>query len=79
VLLVIYSSAAGGIVFFVGYSFSEVGRLCFMWGNDLLKWIYCVASDVNERVFYAYLFTFPVVYNTLIRGDMLPFLKRDVN
>lgn len=51
-LPVIYSSAEVGIVLFVGYSFSEVGRLCFLWGTDLLKWTYCVASDMNERVFF---------------------------
>jgi hypothetical protein len=51
VLFVIYSSAEVAIVLFVGYCFNEAGRLCLMWGIDLLKWIYCVASDVNEPVF----------------------------
>jgi hypothetical protein len=53
VLLVIYSSADVGIVLFIGYSFSEVEQLCFLLGTDLLKWIYCFASDVNERIFFS--------------------------
>jgi hypothetical protein len=50
VLLVSYSSSEVRIVLFVGLTLIEVGRLCFLWGADLLKWIYCAASDVNERV-----------------------------
>lgn len=50
-LLVIYSSAEAEIVLFVGYSLTGVWRMYFLWDTDLLKWIYCIVSDVNECVF----------------------------
>jgi len=46
-LLVIYISAEAEIVLFVRYSFTGVWSLYFLRGIDLLKWIYCVAADVN--------------------------------